>query len=390
MAGLTLALALAQRTSLSIAILEASQRAPHWSDAKYHHRVSAITLSSRRILQSLQIWEAIAAKRVSPFTKIRVWDASGTGQIHFDSAEIAEPVLGYIIENNLIQSLLQEKIKQYPQVAFYSPAALAALSETENGMLLTTADERQWKAKLVIAADGARSLVREQAGIELDSSDYQQEAIVATVRTTLPHQQTARQVFLTTGPLAFLPLAEANTSSIVWSLPREQACRLKTAPADEFRQELTQAFSCLQEIVDMDERYSFPLHKQQAKQYVKPRIALMGDAAHTIHPLAGQGVNMGMLDAASLAEIIVNAIRDHRDFANFSHLRRYERWRKADNLALMGGVDMIKQLFASEKKNIQALRSIGLNITERTRWIKNLFTRHAVGNRQGLPRMALD
>jgi 2-polyprenylphenol 6-hydroxylase len=391
MVGLTLACALAEQCTLSIAVLEAKLPTHDWQLSPYHHRVSAVALSSRRILESLEVWEAIAKKRVSPFTKIHVWDALNQADIHFDSTAIAEPCLGYIIENNLIQSALQERIKHYPHLTWMTPVELSSWCVNENHAQLTTSDGRVLTTRLAVAADGAQSWLRKEAGIEVDREDYAQGAIVAAVRTALPHERIARQVFLPTGPLAFLPLAEPTLSSIVWSLPSELAEMHRDSQVHEFKHALAQAFSHrLGEVVDVDKRYVFPLQRQQARHYVKPRVALVGDAAHTMHPLAGQGVNLGLLDAASLAEMIVEAHHQGRDFAAFANLRRYERWRRADNLALLGGVDGIKCLFASEKKSIQTLRSMGLTLTNRFNWIKNMFIRHAVGDRRGLPRIARD
>lgn len=389
MVGLTLACALAQRTSLSIAIFEAQSQASAWKEGQYHHRVSAISLSSQRIFKSLNVWDEIAKKRVSPFTKIAVWEAVSPSQIEFDSADIAEPVLGHIIENILIQTVLEEKVKTYPQVTFHSATSLVAMAETESAMELVT-NTGQLTAKLVVAADGAQSQVRKQAAIPLHKHDYEQVAIVTDVETELAHEKVARQVFLPAGPLAFLPLKQSHHSSIVWSLPSAEAARLKAVDEQTFKQALAQAFSYqLQAITSIGERYTFPLYKQEADYYVKSRLALVGDAAHTVHPMAGQGVNMGLLDAASLVDVIVDAIHQRRDYTSLSCLRRYERWRKADNLALLQGIDVIKNLFSSEKKNISSLRAWGMGLVNRTKLIKNKFIQHAVGHRRGLPTLAI-
>ncbi len=386
MVGMTLACALAKQTALSIAVLEVKSSAPSWTSASYYPRVSAIALSSQRIFDSLQIWQAMQQRRVSPFTQMQVWDDEA--RIHFDSAEIAETVLGYIIENNVIETTLYEKIKQYPFIHLLSSARLTNMQVHENEVRLEVNNE--WiTTQLAIAADGAQSSLRMHAGIEVNEHDYDQAAVVATVRTELPHQQTARQVFLETGPLAFLPLSDPHYSSIVWSLPTVKAKESLDLDVGEFSQRLANAFSLtLGSQLQVEQRYLFSLRRQQAKNYIKPRIALVGDAAHTIHPLAGQGVNMGLLDAASLVDVLVAAIQQHRDFASLDTLRRYERWRKADNMAMFAGVDAIKTLFAADKKMMQAMRRKGLALTNEFRGIKNRLVDYACGNRAGLPTLA--
>lgn len=385
MVGLALACMLAERTALSVVVLEAQTNAIAWSPSQYHHRVSAIALSSQRIFQSLGIWDAICAQRVSPFSQIQVWDAAGKAEISFDSREIAQALLGYIVENNVLQLALLEKIKSYPNIQLITGVKLTHFQDDENGVTITT-DGRQFKASLAVGADGSASWLRTQAGIAIEHHDYQQQAIVATVETSLPHKQIARQVFLPSGPLAFLPLLPENTTSIVWSLPTDQAQELLALNDEAFRLALSQAYDCeLGELVSVSKRFMFPLIRQQAKHYVKSHVVLVGDAAHSMHPLAGQGVNIGLLDAASLAEILLS---QQNSLADKAALRRYERWRKADNLTLLAGVDKIKQLFASDKKSIHCLRSLGLKATNRLQGLKNIFIQHAVGDREGLPKLA--
>lgn len=395
--GLVLALALAQQTSLSIMILEAqSLEAIENKNPDACLRVSAITLASERIFETLQVWSMLAKNRLSPFKQIQVWDAINQSEIAFESAAIAQPVLGHIIENHLIRDVLLEKIKQYPHIEYRSGVKLSALHEIEKGMELITEEGQHFKTKLVVGADGAASRLRAEAGITVQKEDYEQTAIITTVETTLTHQQIARQIFLKTGPLAFLPLADSHFSSIVWSLPVDEAKTVMALEGDAFKDALNSVDqnnlgwqASLGEVTAVANRYAFPLQSQEATQYVKPHVALVGDAAHTVHPLAGQGVNMGLLDAASLAEVIVDAVKLRRDFSHLTSLRRYERWRRADNLALLKGIALIKNLFESDQKIIQTLRGAGLNATHRLQWIKNIFTRHAIGDRRGLPKMAL-
>lgn len=385
--GLSLALALAKKSGLSIVILESNPETVPYDVNAYHHRVSAVALSSVRIFQSLQVWQDIINTRVSPFTAIQVWETSSQSNLDFESNEIGEPVLGYIIENNVIQNSLREKLKSHPQVHVVSPVKLTEFHENDEFVTLVSDNNIQYRARVAVAADGARSWLRDQVGINAYAEDYDQEAIVATVVTELPHEKIARQVFLPGGPLAFLPLSDAHTSSIVWSLPKDEARMLRTLDETEFRLRLAAAFSCrLGSVNEIGGRFTFPLKKQQAEQYVCGRTVLVGDAAHVIHPLAGQGVNLGLLDAASLAEVMFSA--GSEDIASSAVLRRYERWRCADNLALMTGVDLIKHLFASDKVSVQTARAIGMAVTSRLSVLKNIFTRYAVGCRDGLPELA--
>ncbi len=389
MVGLTLAAALAKNANLSILILESNAESAAFNPAVYHHRVSALALSSVRIFQSLQVWQAMRHARVSPFTSIQVWDANNPSPLQFQCNDIAEPVLGYIVENNVMQQALREKVKSLPNVCLVSPVKLTGFTETDDSVVLTTEDARRYAVRVAIATDGANSWLREQAGIRVQAGYYDQEAVVTTVLTECPHEKSARQVFLPTGPLAFLPLQEANTTSIVWSLPREEAQQKLALTDEDFKSALQQAFaSRLGKIISVEKRFTFPLKKQQAEHYVRSRVVLAGDAAHVMHPLAGQGVNIGLLDAASLAEVILDAIQAKRDFSEISCLRRYERWRRADNLALLAGVDAIKHLFASDNVAVQTARTLGFAMASRVSMLKNIFTRHAVGCREGLPRLA--
>lgn len=387
--GLTLACALAQQTNLSLLVLDAQVPKTSAAQSEYH-RVSAITLASQRIFSALGVWENIKQIRVSPFTHIMVWDGHDRGEIEFDCKTVAETALGFIVENEVMQAVLYKKLSTYPQVKVLAPIQLQACSTTADSIQFTTTTQQQFTAKIAVAADGARSWLREQAEIPINQHDYEQTAIVATVSTALPHQKMARQVFLESGPLAFLPLVEENLSSIVWSVPNAQAKTLLALSDEAFKAALAKDFSYrLGEVLSVSQREGFPLHKQTAKHYLSPRIALVGDAAHTVHPLAGQGVNLGLLDAAALVEVIVQALQKGRDFSSFAALRPYERWRKADNMTMLAGIDTIKALFAANHPAVCSLRSLGLKVTNQTDWIKNFFIRQAIGDRTGLPKLAL-
>ncbi len=387
--GATTALALARDTSLKIAVIEAKLPGYIQDLTQYDYRVSAISLASKTILQNLNCWEAIKANRVSPYLQMHVWDASGTGEIHFDSQLVNEPVLGYIIEDSVIRKSLQEQFQFYQNIDFLCPVSVTILKEKANHIELMTNDQKTIEAKLLIGADGADSWVRAHANIEFKNSDYAHTAIVATVTTELSHQATAWQRFLPTGPLAFLPLHDPHHCSIVWSAEHDYATHLLSLDDDSFCNRVNVEFANkLGDITAVTKRYHFPLRMRHVKNYVRPHLALIGDAAHTIHPLAGQGVNLGLLDAAALAEVIVDAYKKNRDFASFATLRRYERWRKGDTFAVLTLVEGLKQLFGSDKKSLQQIRNVGLNLVNRASLVKKLLAHYALGKRSDLPKLA--
>lgn len=389
--GAATALALAKNPHLKIAVLEAHSVSAHWEPAAhYDYRVSAISLASKHILQNLSVWQAIQAKRLSPYSQMYVWDEAGAGKIHFDAREVQASALGYIIEDSVVRTSLIEKILQTPAIDFIHPVKLVSLKQKPDCIELHATDEKVFSAKLLIAADGANSWVRAQINPEMKSWDYEQTAIVATVQTELSHQATAWQRFLSTGPLAFLPLSDAQTSSIVWSATHAYAEELLALDDGQFKQRLSTAFAeKLGKVTQVSKRMHFPLRMRHVKNYVQDRVALIGDAAHTIHPLAGQGVNLGLLDAACLAEVILIDIDKQRDFSQLSTLRRYERWRKSDNLAMLAAVDVFKHLFIHQNPLVQGARNLGLNFANGLPVIKAFFANYALGQRGDLPELAV-
>ncbi len=339
--GGTLACALAQ-AGLKVAVVEAREPQRVWPAGSVDVRVFAITRASERIFRSIGCWDAIERGGVSPFRDMRVWDASGSGAIHFDCAELGEPTLGYIIEQRVIQAALNARMDMLPSLTRLCPAELGAFELNADAMRVTLADGRCLRTRLLVGADGASSRVRGMAGIAVETRDYQQEAVVAVVTTEQSHQETAWQRFLPTGPLAFLPLRDGR-SSIVWSTTPQQAAELCALDAGEFLERLSAAFDQrLGRVTAVEERVRFPLRRLHAKHYIAERLALVGDAAHVIHPLAGQGVNLGLLDAAVLFDVIVETHAALRDYGLIGNLRRYERWRHGDNHAMQRAMDGIK------------------------------------------------
>jgi len=380
-------------SNISIAIVESSAQPAAWEPQQWQQRVSAITLASQHMLENLGVWQTILAMRVSPFYQMQVWDAAGDGVIHFDAAEVGQQCLGHIVENNVIQTALQQQIAQQQSehsdtVTWFRPATPQHLTINSDDVRLTLDNGDELVAKLIVGADGAHSWVREQAAISVSTTHYNQTAIVATVTTERPHQYTAWQRFLPSGPLAFLPLSNGD-SSIVWSTTPQQAATLLKYDDKTFKQELAQAFDYqLGDIVHTSARHAFPLSAQHAQHYIKHRLALLGDAAHTIHPLAGQGVNLGFADAASLAEVIGDALLAGKDIGRHDVLRRYERWRKTDNLVMLNAMTGFKTLFGASHPLVTSLRNLGLNITNQLSPVKNVIIRHAMGLSGDLPRLA--
>ena len=377
MVGATLATALSQQASLNIALIEAYPPQAMTADDVPDLRVSALTRASTTWLNELAIWQQLIPSRISEFTDMKVWETPAN-IVHFDSADIGEARLGHIIENRHLQQAGLAQCEQAQNITFLCPAK--PISRTDNSLILE--DGRHLTANLIIAADGANSPLREWANIKVQGWDYDQTAIVCTVTTEQPHNKTARQHFLPEGPLAFLPLAHSNQCSIVWSNSTEEAELLNQLDDDDFKLALAKAFNHqLGEVVDISQRASFPLKLRHADHYVETGFALVGDAAHTIHPLAGQGVNIGLLDAKALADIVIEAHSKGRDIGSLHTLKKYQRRRKADNIAMQLTMDLFKRGFGSELAPIRWARRFGLRTVNKHNILKKLFMHQAAGYR---------
>lgn len=373
--GLTAAAALSN-SSLRIGIIDRTLPEEKINLEDLDIRVSAITLQSKHILEKLDVWSLIPQEKLSPFKKIQVWDQLGSYSIDFDATSLRENELGFIVENKALQSCLLKKLTQENSVDFL-PAEIKAFRTEINQTTIILNSGKEIKTQLLIGADGANSKVRELASIENDTKDYQHSALICHVETQFPHEQIARQSFLTNEILAFLPLPNSNQCSIVWSTLPERAQYLLKLDQERFNAELTDACGQLGSIKAISSRAVFPLHRQHVKNYVKPGIALIGDAAHTIHPLAGQGVNLGILDAACLSQIILDAKTKQRAFASLAVLRKYERWRKSENVVMMAFVGAIKQLFTHGSSSMRWIANIGMGLTDKITPLKNFFIRRA-------------
>ncbi|MGE8409314.1 MAG: 2-octaprenyl-3-methyl-6-methoxy-1,4-benzoquinol hydroxylase [Pseudomonas sp.] len=392
MVGSALALAL-QHSGLEILLLDGSPLSVQRfdSDAPFEPRVSALSAASQRILERLGAWQGIAERRASPYSDMHVWDGSGTGQIHFSAASVHAEVLGHIVENRVVQDALLERLHDC-DIGLLANARLERMRRSGDEWLLTLADGRNLRAPLVIAADGANSAVRRLTGCETREWDYLHHAIVTSVRCSEPHQNTAWQRFTDDGPLAFLPLVrdgQQDWCSIVWSTTPEQADKLMALPDEAFCAELERAFEGrLGQVLAADPRVCVPLRQRHAKRYVAEGLALIGDAAHTIHPLAGQGVNLGFLDAAVLAEELQHACERGERLADVRVLSRFERRRMPHNLALMAAMEGFERLFQADPLPLRWLRNSGLKWVEQMPEAKALFVRQALGLSGDLPELA--
>ena len=382
--GATLALALG-KIGLRVAIVERSDTPAVPPGPTRDLRVSAFTVASERILRALGVWPALPGERIGPMREMHVWERAG--EVHFDSAGIGEPVLGHVIENSLVQWAVEQRIDALPNVEWHRGAELAGLA-LDGGEVVATLSDRRLRAALVVGADGADSRVRALAGIDAAAGDYRQEAVVAEVRTALPHRETAWQRFLPDGPLAFLPLAN-GASSIVWSTTPEHAAQLRALDDDAFGFEVADAFEWkLGAVGAAGARAAFGLHHLHARAYVRDRVALAGDAAHVVHPLAGQGVNLGLLDAAALAEVVARSHALGRDVGARPTLRRYERWRRGHNALMQAVLGGFRHLFSSRHAPVRRLRETGLALTDRLPPLKAGFMRFASGLEGDLPALA--
>lgn len=391
MVGSALALAL-RDSGLNILVVDGGPLTvkPFVADAPFEARVSALSIASQRILERLGVWDGIVARRVSPYSDMHVWDGSGTGKVHFSASSVHADVLGHIVENRVVQDALVERLHD-SGIGLLADARLEQMRHSGDDWLLTLSDGRTLRSPLVVAADGANSTVRRMTGTATREWDYLHHAIVTSVRTADSHRKTAWQRFTDDGPLAFLPLDREGEHwcSIVWSVTPEQSERLMKLDDERFCRELENAFEgCLGQVISADPRLSVPLRQRHAKRYVAPGLALIGDAAHTIHPLAGQGVNLGFLDAAVLAEVLRGAVERGERLADERVLSRYERRRMPHNLTLMAAMEGFERLFQADALPVRLLRNAGLKMVDHSAEAKALFVRQALGLTGDLPTAA--
>lgn len=375
--GTACALSLAQ-AGLAVALIEAGELA-RWSRDTPDLRVFAFAPDNAQLLQKLGVWDDIASTRAQPYRHMRVWDAAGGGELHFDADALARRELGWIIEHSLLAERLWNATAR-AGVELLQPASVSGLEQREDSLRLTLGDGATLDARIAIAADGGNSTLRGLAGIQTRKHDYQQRGVVAYVETERPHQLTAWQRFLPGGPLAFLPVDGERRSSIVWSLPDAEAERVLTLDDEAFGIELTNGFAArLGKASVVSKRAAFPLRRQLAQSQREGRVLVLGDAAHVVHPLAGQGVNLGLRDVAALRDSVLEARRLGRDFDAPHRLQRWARARRSDNVASTLAFEAINRAYSNDALLPTFLRGHALGIANAAAPLRNALWRHAAG-----------
>lgn len=385
--GLSCALGLAKH-NLSIAVIEAKPPEPILDTPSL--RVSAINYASQQMLINLGVWEQLEAKRISTYHSMHVWEKDGLGNIRFDGDTFGQQNIGHIVENNCLQHALRRKVEQSDAITIVSGKAVN-IGFGEREAWLTLDDLSHISTRLVVAADGAESWVRQQCQIPLTSWDYGHTALVATIKTQRSHEACARQAFLESGPLAFLPLSDPHLNSIVWSTSPKMARDLVYCDTQEFNQRLTAAFDGRLGMCELvSERVTLPLKMRYSRHFARHRLVLIGDAAHTIHPLAGQGVNLGFMDSAALAQEVGRLTNAKKDIGLLSLLREFERWRKADAVKMVGVMEAFKQSYQGDHLLKKVARDIGMKIVNNIPEIKENCLLHAMGKKGDLPDICQD
>ena len=390
--GAACALALA-REGLAVTLIEAGEP-PVWSVDASDLRVYALAPDNVSLLETLGVWPSVRDARAHAYRRMRVWDAAGGDELRFDADTLAEPQLGWIVEHALLQDRLWAALPA-AGVAVRTGARVEGLaraqddqdveiSQPDEGVTLLLDDGLRIEARLAVAADGGNSRLRSLAGIETDCSDYGQRGVVAYIGHAMPHEDTAWQRFLPTGPLAFLPCgphADApHVSSIVWTLPEAEAVRVLALDDEAFGRALTDAFAGrLGDCRPLSKRVGFPLRREIARSFVAGRVLALGDAAHVVHPLAGQGVNLGLRDVAALATSIADAQQRRVAWDGVHRLARWARQRRSDGAASSQAFSVINRVFSNDNLALTLLRGHGLGLVGRLPPLSRALWRHAAG-----------
>jgi 2-octaprenyl-6-methoxyphenol hydroxylase len=382
--GLTLAIACAD-AGLEVAVIDREDPATVVAEP-FDGRTTAVAYGSMQVLDGIGLWPLLA-KSAEPILEIRVADAASSLFLHYDHRDIGSAPLGHIIENRALRRALLERARTLHSLRHLAPLAVERVERRPEAAVAYLADGQVLRGELVAACDGRASPLRRAAGIKTIAWDYPQVSIVCTVRHELPHRGVAVEHFLPGGPFAILPMT-GQRSSIVWTERAALAPSLLALDEPGFANELRRRFGDFLGAVEVvGPRWSYPLSLLHAQRYTAPRLALVGDAAHVIHPIAGQGLNLGIRDGAALAELVVDARRLGLDIAQGEVLARYERWRRFDNLTLAAVTDGLNRLFSNAVPPVRLARDVGLAIVDRLPPLKRLLMRHAMGVVGELPRL---
>lgn len=399
LAGGTLSLALAQN-GFRVATVDREDLAG-WTDQGFDGRASAISLSSQRVLAGVGIWDVIADE-TAPMLDIRVSDGHSPLFLHYDHEELAPDDLadgeaaepfGYMVENRLMRKGLTTLVPKTKKLTYFAPNEVIELERSKDGVRAVLQDGQEIHADLVVACEGRNSPTRDQAGIKLTKWDYKQAGIVCTVEHERPHNFCAQEHFLPSGPFAILPLTGTTEkpgcrSSIVWTERADLWPIMMELDDDDFQEELELRFGdFLGAIKVVGPRFAYPLSLQYADTYIKERLALVGDSAHGMHPIAGQGLNMGLRDVAALAEVLVDAKRSGLDIGSLAVLENYERWRRFDNNVMLGVTDALVKLFSNDVEPVVLARDLGMAAVNQLPDLKRFFMKHAMGTVGELPRL---
>lgn len=383
--GQTLALALAQQ-DFKVAIIDANDIAQDITEA-FSPRVSAISKASERIFKNVGAWHHI--QRMQAYTEMHVWEDQAFGRIAFSAQENKVENLGHIVENNCIVQALLETAKAANNIQLFLGQKITTINRSEEQQFINLESADMVTAKLIVGADGGNSFVRKIAGFPVTFWDYDHTAIVANIKTEQAHQNIARQAFTPTGPLAFLPLSSPNVCSIVWSQDTREAERLLGLTDEGFCKSLQVALdNQLGKCELLTKCFNYPLKMQYAQQWADTGIVLVGDAAHTIHPLAGQGANLGLLDAAALAQELGALKEAGKPFHTKKALRPYERWRKAEAAKVVATMEGFKRLFNGTDPALKLARNVGLTAANAIGPIKKFFIQQAMGSAGKMPSLA--
>lgn len=390
LAGGTLSLALAQN-GFRVATVDIEDT-QGWTDRGFDGRASAIALSSQRVLDGVGLWDVIKDE-TAPIKDIRVADGNSPLFLHYDHTELGDEPFGFMVENRSIRKGLNALVPKTKNLTYFAPNCVQVLDRAKNGVFATLNSGQEIRADLVVACDGRRSPTREGAGIKLTSWDYKQAGIVCTVEHERPHDFCAQEHFLPSGPFAILPLpgtAEkpACRSSIVWTERADLWPIMMELNDEDFKEELELRFGdFLGAIEVVGPRFAYPLSLQYAETYIADRLALVADSAHGMHPIAGQGLNMGLRDVAALAEVLVEARRLGQDIGALNVLEKYQQWRRFDNDLMLGVTDVLVKLFSNDLEPLKLARDVGMATVNQFPDLKRFFMRHAMGTVGELPRL---